>query len=429
MEDNRFDDILKGKVGEFEDPQFDPSALADLHQRMATVPSALPWHVRYGKELFYAATLSLFAAVIIWSQWYFHQQDATMLNATLEIQSGEIKDLQDQLRNYSTKTDTVRIVEIRNIADTAMFQDLYQRLVDLEKAQVEVINDHMMFLGSNDQVPPDILNTLAKNGLLIEHEDGVYLVAYPVSSTTIQPKQHAETNESIPRYAFVYTEEDDLMQEEKKLVPIPIKTQRELAKHYGKGVGINVGPMLDFSFANFSVGESDPSVGFGVLADFILSPTLSLETGAKLVDRHTEVESNFGRLSLPNENDTENLSKVEIDNQVIEFPLNLKYRYLISTYTQIIGSAGYTAMLYASQDIEYTYPASGNLLSIQDESIESSRLYPGGLNFSVGLNRALQKNNSLETTLFYHHGIGDKGRERNNANFIGLRGVYWIRVR
>ena len=31
MDDNKFDDIIKHKIGEYEDPQFDPSALSALH--------------------------------------------------------------------------------------------------------------------------------------------------------------------------------------------------------------------------------------------------------------------------------------------------------------------------------------------------------------------------------------------------------------
>jgi len=47
MDDRRFDDIVKGKVENYQPEAFDPAALADLHHRMAAIPVQLPWYSNY----------------------------------------------------------------------------------------------------------------------------------------------------------------------------------------------------------------------------------------------------------------------------------------------------------------------------------------------------------------------------------------------
>jgi hypothetical protein len=43
MDDPKFDDLLRDKLRNFQDPRFDPESLDDLHQRMAGVQSPPSW--------------------------------------------------------------------------------------------------------------------------------------------------------------------------------------------------------------------------------------------------------------------------------------------------------------------------------------------------------------------------------------------------
>ena len=50
MDDHKFDDIIKSKVGDYEEKGFDPASLASLHHQMA-MQSAVPWYVSRRSEI------------------------------------------------------------------------------------------------------------------------------------------------------------------------------------------------------------------------------------------------------------------------------------------------------------------------------------------------------------------------------------------
>ena len=58
MDDKDFDDIIKRKVGEHEDPVFDSSALSSFHQQMATL-DYMPWTSRYRTELMIGSGIAI----------------------------------------------------------------------------------------------------------------------------------------------------------------------------------------------------------------------------------------------------------------------------------------------------------------------------------------------------------------------------------
>ncbi len=59
MDDQRFDDIIKNKVGEYVDPTYDKGAIAGLHQHLAGY-QVVPWYSQYKSAGLMAATLALF---------------------------------------------------------------------------------------------------------------------------------------------------------------------------------------------------------------------------------------------------------------------------------------------------------------------------------------------------------------------------------
>ncbi|MEQ9300936.1 MAG: hypothetical protein RIF33_20345 [Cyclobacteriaceae bacterium] len=117
-------------------------------------------------------------------------------------------------------------------------------------------------------------------------------------------------------------------------------------------------------------------------------------------------------------------------------PLNLKYRIPLSASTRLLVGVGVSAMWYTRQEFEHTYQLinedgtpdiRGSVRS--DSNYDDWTAYPGNINFMLGIAENLQNNKTLEVSLFYRKGLGDKGVERLNPNLLGLRGAYWFNIR
>ena len=206
---------------------------------------------------------------------------------------------------------------------------------------------------------------------------------------------------------------------------------RELEKHYKKGIGIKLGPIVDFYNGRYDVGDGETAWGGGVMADFIVSPSLSLETGITYQGRIYESDGLNGLNLPPPDPQLGEFEELEVTSRLYEIPLNLKYRYPINLRSSFVGSVGVSGLLYSHQKIEYMYE-----FEVDDDfefPVESSfqrhedRWSFGTLNTSLGLNRKLK--NEKEISLFYKHGLGEMGLEQVNADFFGLRGAYWFTIK
>ena len=212
------------------------------------------------------------------------------------------------------------------------------------------------------------------------------------------------------------------------------KTVRELEKHYRKGMGIRLGPTLDLSKGFYDQGTGGIDIAGGLLGDFIVSPSLSVETGAKFIHRYYEIseEELNTNPTLPYINpDLAPATQAEVDSWMIEVPMNLKYRYPLSPKTYALAGLGYSSVIYTKQVFEYSY----NFDAIPSGYITEPHIlndvtrYSGTLNISLGISKRLKNNKILETSLYYQQGLGEMGVEKNRSNYIGIRGVYWFTVK
>ena len=77
--------------------------------------------------------------------------------------------------------------------------------------------------------------------------------------------------------------------------------------------------------------------------------------------------------------------------------------------------AGYTAMFYTKQILEYDYQFTGS----QSASINSSianhnfKSYPGTVNLSLGYSSELKNKKILESSVYYRYGLGKVGIEQS----------------
>jgi len=212
------------------------------------------------------------------------------------------------------------------------------------------------------------------------------------------------------------------------------KTARELEKHYRKGIGIRLGPVLDLSKGFYDHGTGGIDVAGGLLGDFIVSPSLSVEAGAKFIHRVYEIpeEDLNSNLTLPDVNsDLAPVISADIDSWMIEVPMNLKYRYPLSPKLHALAGLGYSSVIYTKQALEYSYnfDAIPSGYITEPHTINDVTRYSGMFNISLGISSRLKNNKILETSLYYQQGLGEMGVEKNNSNYIGIRGVYWFTLK
>ncbi len=421
MDDNSFDDIIKRKVRDHEDPEFDPSALAAFNHRMSTL-NYLPWYSRYRTALMVGSGVAMSTLFIIFSLWLMNANGSKALAENklfIQSQQEQIAKLQHEINDLKKHvTDTVYITQVE-VLTSPPNNAVLNRITALELTILKM-----------------------REELAIEYESvknsSRERDALSITSTTVQ-----QGNSELFHSKII---PDEKSKKSLKAIPKPIsnsplsntpfsvKTFRELEKHYKKGIGVRVGPILEFSKGFYSEGAGGIDITGGLLGDFLVSPSLSIETGGKFIHRfykisEDELKSNS---ELPYINpDLAPLGQADIDSWMVEIPLNLKYRYPLSPKTHALAGLGFSSIIYTKQVLEYSYnfdsvPA-GHVT--EPHTISNFARYGGTLNVSLGFSKRLKNKKILETSLYYQHGLGDSGIEKMRSNYLGIRGAYWFTLK
>jgi hypothetical protein len=413
MDDNKFDDIVKGKVGEYADASFEPSALAALHHRLAT-DSDWPWHVRYRNEMVLGATATLVILFTLWGQWYFAGQGERQIQndfQLLKVQNEQLNDLLREMKNVSgTNADTIRVIEIRE-RDPQLYAPLVQQIEILRNA----LTDSFANMSNRNLAESKAVHSKNREALIGSFGNNFH--PFPIHL-------FSKDNPDSTKNAI-----DSNIQEGKKL------TAKEIRKteNYRKGVGFRIGPIADLSKGFYRAGTGEGSLGFGVLGDIILSPSLSVEAGLKFVHRFNSVpEDDLNKLTLAHANQSiGDVKLAEIDAWIAEIPINFKYRYPLSRKSSLLTAIGYSPMFITKQTLEYSYQYDTSTdIYLKDSHDETGlRFNPGAINISIGLSKQLKNKKILEGGVFFQQGLGEMGVEKNRLSSLGVRGVYWFPVR
>lgn len=419
MDDKQFDDHLKARLGEFEDPHFDPSALAALHRQM-TVVSSWPWYVQYRTELLVGSSLAFCTLVILWSLWFMSSNTNHLVNEKirlLQAQESEMVRLRKEISELKDARDTVRIVEMHE-RQTAGYAALLQRIAFLEAAAIR-------------GTTADPKSNSFTSG--VRYDSQFVWTANAFSDTSLDAKSFSDRRAEI-RQRKGSNEVTTAERSPSSQAKLSVKALRDLEEHYQKGIGVRVGPVVEASRGFYHPGSGRLDLGVGAQADFVLSPSLSLETGGKFFHRFYEL-SDANKLSnedWPGLDESLGVLKLaDVDSWVLEIPVNLKYWYPVSPRRHWLAGVGYSAVLYTTQVLEYEYGMESNPSATVNSTYRDTKatLYPGTLNFSLGLASRLKNKKLLETSLYYQIGTGDMGLENSKPNFLGVRGVYWFTVR
>lgn len=434
MDDSKFDNFLKGKLDEYEDPHFDEAALATFQQRRGTA-TFLPWYQHYRTELIVVSALVVFTLINGW--WLLPQEDRryeALLQKvdSLQTDNRRIYELQRQLSVLKTKfSDTVRYLAMKEErANTA----LNGGMTDTEVSEVAGKS------GTSD-------NTKTSEAKLVPQlwgREGRPLLTHRPVLTAHSPvvmTSGATPLDVLPfkfpvRTAAAAYEADNTAREVRKRSqpPLSAKVSRELEKHFHRGVGINAGPIGLVSGSLYGAGDSELNLGGGGLIEFVLSPSISVETGAQFVFRNYSVhrQDELNRTSLlslaPLDGE---LEEVDINNQMLEFPVHIKYRRALSSKNCGLLGGGYSPLMYTSQDFIFHYAADDTNNASIATLVEKPKVhwYPGTLNAMLGFKRSLENRAALEFSLYYQHALGEAGLEQIRYNTLGLRTVYWFTIK
>ncbi len=418
MDDNQFDDHIRKKVAEYEEPGFDPAALADLHYRMAAADSVWPWYSRYRTELIVGAGLALCTLTILWNQWTLSSQDNSVLtqNQPSKNQEEQINKLQEEiiyLRNL--KPDTIRIVESRE-QNSTLYTILLNRIANLQADLQHYRNEQLQ---NQPIASADTAQSLT--GFSDSDQQSIHMPTRLTPRTGDSKSARAPWNEL----------NTDVKAKQRSL---SVKSIRDIEDHYQKGIGIRIGPTMEISKGIYSMGKGHFDIAGGLLGDFILSPSLSIETGGKYVHRVYSISDpeDLATKTFPQvEGGLGTPKNVDIDSWILEVPVNLKYRYPLSLKTHWLTGVGYSSMLFTRQILEYDYTLSGNSSASIYSAFkkEKPELYSGAINFSLGLSNETKRKNILETSIYYQYGLGNIGAEATQRSFLGVRSVYWFKVK
>ena len=425
MDEQRFDDIIRKKVGDYVDPTFDEGAIAGLHQHLAGY-QATPWYLEYKSAGIMAATLALFT-FINWLMIRDNGISGQSTENTIPRYEELIQELQGEInRLQSMQPDTIYVVN-----QTPSNQGvLSASLGDSRTNPDDVINTFLLRLKEGESIGqvgdyyfyhkesiPDYGDFIALNSRNENLDGSLFHLSYPDQDT-------------IYKQGSVELVEEDYGR-------MPLVVIKDLEKHYSKGLGLKLGGELELSHTKPGIGSGEILPGGGVLAELVFSPSLALETGIKYKTRSYDAESvsNEDLTAFPGIDSTlEPVNELEGDAKLLEIPLNFKLYRPIAQNKDLYFSLGISPNIYLSQAFEYSHPtgevnlpAEANLTS--EAGINGPDFYLGTMNAGAGLSFDLPKSRTVQVGLFYQKDINRLGVEEQKMNILGLKSSYWFRVR
>ena len=411
MDDRKFDSIIRSKLEEYHHPVIDPYALDAFHQQNSAIHQA-SWSSRHRTELVIVSGIALL--VILYFLGYTlltrslklgeqHTNTASDQNAQIEALRKEVSRLQ------LLRPDTVGIIEVRT-QHSKLIDELNERI-----ALLEVSNRQLMAINKRSKV----IQSQAGEEMSFNPSSNFHDAPQAIDITANkehQPVQNKQSN--MPEKSM------------------DVKSIRALEKHYSNGVGIKLGPSADIFSCRYSLGDKHLSLSGGVLTEFIISPSFGLEVGIRNSERYYAITDEYTLTgsTLPGvDGQLGQLQGAEVDYQLLEIPLSLKYRYPLSLKDHWIAGIGYSNLIYLNEDFEYTYEFDNHTPNpasiVSTVSTDEVKAYAGTINFSLGMSHVLKNKKIIEGSLFYNHGLGTQGVEKTHAQYFGIRGSYWFTVR
>lgn len=441
MDDSTFDDLLRKKLKEYEDPSFDEDALKDLRDRMKDHASS-QWYANRGFQL---AAIALIAITGINAYLFFNHSSQHAPVFTINQKNHRdiytIDSLKGVISQMQCALET-RPIEIRREVRKPNFNLKLITQADYKTSSMESSTILKLGIGKIDAMPAKVYQQLKERGLLTEEKGEAFLNLSPAKEIYYETNLRTSRNDLLVKGmgpTIFRLVRNDTRTEEKKVVA-PMKRQGEsslqaknaLEKHYYKGLGIQIAPHADISASLLSKGEGAPTPRLGIVADWIVSPRISFESG---ID-YSSIESELKGSEVPvtDAKFGKALSATYTD-KYLSTPLAIKYRRWVSEKSQLVWRTGFTPYWQVSRtDLcnyyreDYTPDSDGDHFSTINRH-EFFQVAGNTVSTSVGLTLKREKNRGTwEAALFYEHNVG-KLSDQSSVQMIGLRTAYWFKIK
>ncbi|WPP51377.1 outer membrane beta-barrel protein [Catalinimonas niigatensis] len=404
MDDHQFDKRIKDKAEHYQDTGADEAgALAGLHAKLAGF-TYVPWYVRYQKTIGYTAAVLCISLLNFGVFSYLQNQHDETLQSTQHA-------LKDQQMAY----DSLKLA--------------FETLKETKTDTVYIVN--------TIEIP-------AANGQAIASTDGEQSIYFSTIYRPTTPFLSGNGYHSlgIRQLSEVRTEPLKVkMASQKEKVKkkssqrVPAKVLRAIEKHNMQGIGFQYGPTLrGFQLLTDEVA-GDPGWAAGMMAEFILSPAWSIETGIQYANSSYELDDapllGENVAGYPGIDDAlGELEQIEQTTHALIVPVHLKYHHPISKNRYLFASAGISPHYYALQRFEYEYEDELNATEAESSiKTDKGSWYPGTYDLNLGFEQKLNNKSLLQFSVFYNHAIQPMGVEGRTLRMIGLNSAFKFRVK
>ncbi len=446
MDDNDFDDLLKGKLKDYEDPTYDPSALDGLHERLSSFQPT-PWYASNSLRSAFISSLFLLTAINTYFFIYNSGIQQNTINKQHEIKLTNSNALDSLKAVINQLQCTVAEQKLENSTPATLATPNF-RLHLLNQNESNPLSGidvgYKVKLGSRENISSEVYNKLKEEDLLTEEHGEVFLLLPKKTNATAQPPFHTHLSGLLvaapqPLQLQLIALSSTQSENKKLIHPIPegktsLAARNALERHYFNRLGLRVAPHLDLVKGIFSQGSGAITPRVGLTADWLVAPRFSIESSLD----YTTTENQLTKNEIPEYAQYNPqlgiCEKAIYSNRLVSVPLNVKYRQWISDRSQLILRAGYTPYFLLAKQFQYNYvrPDINGLTDDRTTTLNSYRdfkFYGSTMSTSVGLMVKRDKYKGLwEASIFYERSTG-KGFDQKNIQLVGLRTAYWFTVK
>ncbi len=467
MDDRSFDNIIRKKAEGYADSGYDPHALTDMRQRLATLSQTNSRSFGKGQWSALSALLA-FTLLNFGILWYFSEGRFTELNSELvelKAERAQWLTLQADFKEWKSTSRVDTIYLVREIVNPAAGGDPFVSASVSNSGDVNqshsgswVLNatpDSYLLLSEGNDLSEELTDFLVTHNLLLLDDQGHKILLVKGNSQVPGYLTKSSNNNTplairLPSALPMVWNTEQLVAnsaESMKRHKVSNKTLWALEKHQHSGLDFQFGLETMVTHALPSVGIGDANTSLGLLTEVIFSPALRLETGLHYGSRSYTIKEkeleNVTQATLQKfsgyDSQVGQLIRLESDAQVVKIPLNLKLMGILDHNKRWYASAGISPQWLIEQEYDFQYaiendPGSG------EQSGEFRRFMGakqditpgfsiGTLNVGVGTEVYLNEKTRWQIGAYYEQGLEPLGAEEIKMQGVGLKTSFWLNTR
>jgi hypothetical protein len=414
MDEHSFDNLIKGKLENYSDPQFDEEGFEDVKARLreATKTRSISTRVLLATAVSSLIVLTLFN---IYFFFYLNEDNKHGFRDSRVI------------AGLQAKVDSLSCV----VSDLVTEQRINMKAVE------PVVNSRQVtsrFETNHQNEKPSGYGNRELQDLGQEHAPSNVLEQSTFTDATNPTAVPADTDDQTDEQLKELRSQLSVRVTSPGRREISLAMRNKIEEHYFHGIGIDAGMHFTPMVSSIRSVTGLPSIKTGLSVDWIFSPRWSVETGIDYAairirtDNGVQVPEGYKGSAYGS------LETTTISTKLISSPVAIKYRQWISENVQGYLKVGYVPYFSFGRRYELKYK-DGSTVTDPDEYQGITRLvksdvrgfYGNNVSFSAGFTRSFKKQ-KVDLNLFYEKAVGGN-QSRNNLELFGLNVGYWIKVR